>query len=87
MALSILFGNTSINMWGLNAFSFSAGIFSAKHKLQINIIRKYYILVSVMLFAMGFILYYFVAGNIDTLIIRNPSKSVIAILFLNCFFQ
>ena len=87
MALSILFGNTSINMWGLNAFNFSAGIFSAKHKLQINIIRKYYLLVSVMLFAMGFILYYFVAGNIDTLIIRNPSKSVIAFLFLNCFFS
>ena len=25
LVLSVLFGNTSVNMWGLNAFSFSAG--------------------------------------------------------------
>ena len=30
LVLSVLFGNTSVNMWGLNAFSFSAGLYGAE---------------------------------------------------------
>lgn len=86
LVLSVLFGNTSVNMWGLNAFSFSAGLYGAeKAKKMYN--KQRFFEASVLLFIVSFVLYYFVGGNSNWLIIRNPVKSLIALLFLNCFFH
>lgn len=86
LVLSVLFGNTSVNMWGLNAFSFSAGLYGAeKAKKTYN--KQRFFEASVLLFIVSFVLYYFVGGNSNWLIIRNPVKSLIALLFLNCFFS
>ena len=86
LVLSVLFGNTSVNMWGLNAFSFSAGLYGAeKAKKTYN--KQRFFEASVLLFIVSFVLYYFAGGNSNWLIIRNPVKSLIALLFLNCFFS
>lgn len=86
LVLSILFGNTSINMWGLDAFSFSAGLYGAE-KAKKTYIKLHFFEVSVLLFIVSFVLYYFVGGNSNWHMIRNPVKSLIALLFLNCFFS
>ena len=56
LVLSVLFGNTSVNMWGLNAFSFSAGLYGAeKAKKMYN--KQRFFEASVLLFIVSFVLY------------------------------
>ena len=86
LILSIVFGNTSINMWGLNIFSFSLGMIFAENRIIGKWIQtKRGLLISFFTFIMLFVLYYIVLGNSDVLIFRNPVKSILSALFLICF--
>ena len=86
LLLSVIFGKTPINMWGLNSFSFSAGVLCATYKTSKRERTNKDLIISAGLFVISFVFYYFILGNSNVLIIRNPCKSIIAILFLNCFF-
>lgn len=71
-----------INLWGLNAFSFYAGVILGR-SLEHDNKRKTKL--SFLLFATFFALFivvYFVLGNPDEYIYRNPLKSLVSLVFV-----
>lgn len=88
LVLSIALGDTPLNMWGLNAFSFSFGLVTARYtKIEIWLTKNKTKIFSVFVFFILFILYYFILGNDNWLPLRNPSKSLISLSFLVAFFS
>lgn len=68
-------------MWGLNAFSFQAGVIMAHLNLKEKICKRL-LITAMAVFATMFILTYKILGNPDALIAKNPLKSIIALAFI-----
>ena len=71
-----------LDLWGLNAFSFVAGVIMSMYN-----IGKKTLIVSLSLFVTLFIFCYFLMGNPTDLLLRNPLKSLIAVLFVIMVFS
>ncbi|HCR2871514.1 TPA: hypothetical protein ONV65_001298 [Enterococcus faecium] len=69
---------------GGNAFSFTAGWLVAKYKDTLSILfcKIRYISLFMFLFCVSFVVDYFIFDNVEIIYIRNPCKSIIALLFL-----
>ncbi len=78
-----------LSMWGLNAFSFPAGVLWYIHKdeMESSICkrRKIIIVGLSVAFVLLFVLCYFVLGNPENRFIQNPLKSLIALIMCLVF--
>lgn len=67
-------------LWGLNAFSFQAGMIIARLKVSDRNL-KHISMITSFIFVVLFIFTYLIIGNPDDLLVKNSLKGIIALLF------
>lgn len=73
-------------LWGLNAFSFQAGMIFAKLDVKDRHI-KYILTITSLIFVFMFIFTYIILGNPDDLLFKNSLKGIIALMFATTVFM
>jgi peptidoglycan/LPS O-acetylase OafA/YrhL len=80
--LSIIFTDSSLNLWGLNSFSFAAGLVCTDSRFIKYFKKRKYIFLTWTAFVILFFVYYILLGNSEVSYWRNLAKSVLSVLFL-----
>lgn len=75
-----------INLWGLNSFSFVAGVIMAHCSLKKIFSAEIGVIALSLIFVTLFICVYFLLGNPEDYKLRNPLKSLVALSFVLIFF-